>query len=85
MTVCSGSLSTTTVPELGEYRAGSLGNPRLSDGYVFVSCVLSGEHRRPSTRRIFNVVHLRLNGRGDPPAVDSGRAHIWQVRWQLEF
>lgn len=130
---------------LGDYRAGPLGNPRLSGGYVFVSHVLSGEHRRydrsegvfdgvvprrdfslapdawgafevalrvsaldlnsqglaggrqrdlsaalnwylnPGMRLMLNLVHVQLSERANPPAVDSGRANIWQARWQMEF
>lgn len=129
----------------GNYRARSLGNPRLSGGYVFVSHVLTGEHRlydrsdgifdgvipahdfslahgtwgafelalrmatldldsqglaggrqrdltaglnwylNPSTRLMFNYVHVFVTGRSNPPAVDGGRADIWQARLQLEF
>jgi len=129
----------------GEYRAGSLGNPRLTGGYVFVSHVLSGEHRlydrsegifdgaipahdfsladgtwgafevalrlstldldsqglaggrqrdltaglnwylNPSSRLMFNYVHVLVNSRRNPPPVNGGRANIWQARLQLEF
>ena len=129
----------------GEYRDRSLGNPRLSGGYVFVSHVLTGEHRlydrsdgifdgvipahdfslahgtwgafelalrmstldldsqglaggrqrdltaglnwylNPSTRLMFNYVHVFVTGRSNPRAVDGGRANIWQARLQLEF
>jgi phosphate-selective porin OprO/OprP len=39
----------------------------------------------PSTRLMFNYVHVLLNSRAYPPAVDGGRASIWQARLQLEF
>ncbi len=39
----------------------------------------------PSTRLMFNYVHVLVNSRGNPPAVDGGRANIWQARLQQEF
>ena len=34
---------------------------------------------------IFNYVRAYVKDRRTPPAVDSGRAHIFQARFQIEF
>lgn len=140
-----GSWSVQGEAMLGDYRAAPRGNPRPSGAYVFVSRVLTGEHRlydrsegifdgvipsrdfslterswgafevalrlsmldldgqglaggrqrdltaglnwylNPNTRVMLNYVHVLVNERGNPPAVDGGRAAIWQARLQLEF
>ena len=39
----------------------------------------------PNTRLMLNYVHTLVNGRGNAPAVDNGRANIFQARLQLQF
>ncbi len=38
-----------------------------------------------NTRLMFNYVRAYVKDRRTPPAVDSGRAHIFQARFQTEF
>ena len=37
------------------------------------------------TRFMFNYINALVKDRETPPAVDSGRAHIFQARFQIEF
>lgn len=37
------------------------------------------------TRFMFNYIRARVKDRETPPAVDSGRAHILQARFQIDF
>jgi len=39
----------------------------------------------PSTRVILNYVRARVDDRGNPPAVDGGRANVFQARFQIAF
>ncbi len=38
-----------------------------------------------NTRFMFNYTRAFVKDRGTPPAIDSGRAHIFQTRFQTEF
>jgi phosphate-selective porin OprO/OprP len=39
----------------------------------------------PNTRMVFDYVHALVSARGYAPAVDEGRANIFQARLQLAF
>jgi phosphate-selective porin len=39
----------------------------------------------PSTRLMFNDVHVLVTSRGTVPALDRGRADLWQARLHLGF
>jgi phosphate-selective porin OprO/OprP len=38
-----------------------------------------------NTRFMFNYIRAKVKDRETPPSVDSGRAHIFQARFQIEF